>query len=198
MRWLTFTLAAACIYLALRPRTEGQGEDLGSVLGGVLDLPSLEPESIMNEITAAARSVIGAWRPPAKYAAAIIQAEDENGIPRDLVARTLYQESRWREDIITGRTRSPVGAIGIAQIMPATAREWNVNPLDPFASIAFAGRYLAWLRGRHNNWSETLAAYNWGTGNVARKGLTTAPLETRNYYSQILADVNASNGTGWA
>lgn len=195
MRWLTFTLAAACIYLALRPPREGEESLLG---GWMPDLSTLEPETIVNEISGAVRSTLGAWRPPAKYAAHIMQAEDDNGIPRDMLARLLFQESRYRDDIITGRTRSPVGAVGIAQFMPATAAERGLNPLDPYASIAEAGRYLAWLRARHGNWSEALAAYNWGTGNVSRKGLSNAPRETRNYYSQILADVNAANGTGWA
>lgn len=199
MRLLIFILAGACIYLALRPRAEGEGDslDLGGAVGGVLDLSSFEPESIVNEITAAARAVVGNWRPPAKYAQAIMQAEDDNGIPRDILARLLYQESHWREDIITGRKRSSVGAVGIAQFMPATAAERGLNPLDPYASIAEAGRYLAWLRTRHSNWTEAVAAYNWGTGNVARKGLVNAPLETRNYFTEILGDVNASNGTGW-
>lgn len=208
MRLIVFTLAAACIYLALRPRTpEADAQDAGE--GGYMpdlgafELPTLpDPlpylEDALNRTTDAVRSAIGAWRPPAKYADAIRQAEDANGIPRDLLARLLWQESRYRDDIITGRVRSPVGAVGIAQAMPATAAEWKFDPLDPFASIDFAGKYLAWLYKRHGTWTEALAAYNWGTGNVARKGLARAPTETRNYYSQILGDVNAANGTGWA
>lgn len=194
MRWLTFALAAACIYLALRPSEGDESPD-----GGFMpDLSTLEPETLMSKISGAVRATVGAWRPPAAYAAAIQRAEDENGIPRDVLARLLFQECRWRDDIITGRTRSPVGAVGIAQFMPGTAAERGLNPLDPYASIAEAGRYLAWLRGRHGNWSEALAAYNWGTGNVGRKGLGRAPQETRDYYTQILGDVNAANGTGWA
>lgn len=194
MRLITFALAATCIYLLLRPRDLADGQE-----GGFLpDLSTFDPESIVNEAIGAVRATVGAWRPPAKYAAAIMQAEDANSIPRDVLARLLFQECRWREDIITGRTRSPVGAIGIAQFMPATAAERGLNPLDPYASIAEAGRYLAWLRARHNSWAEALAAYNWGTGNVARKGLARAPQETRDYFSQILADVNDANGHGVA
>ncbi len=210
MRWLVFTLAAACIYLALRPRTPeadaqeaGQGDETPAL--GAFELPSIpDPlpylEDALNRTTSAVRSALGAWRPPAKYAEAIRQAEDANGIPRDVLARLLWQESRYRDDIISGRVKSPAGASGIAQFMPDTAPEWAVNLYDgnPFDDIAGAGRYLAWLYKRHGNWTEALAAYNWGTGNVARKGLARAPLETRNYYGQILADVNAANGTAWA
>lgn len=39
------------------------------------------------------------------------------------------------------------------------------------------------------DWAQALAAYNWGIGNVRRKGLAAAPAETRNYYAGILADI---------
>jgi soluble lytic murein transglycosylase-like protein len=132
------------------------------------------------------------WIPPAAakpYLAAIAAAESRYGLPTNLLARLLHQESRFRPDIITGKTKSPAGAVGIAQFMPATAKELGVNPLDPFASIDAAGRYLQKLYARFNSWPEALAAYNWGQGNVSRKGLDKAPLETRNYFSQILADL---------
>lgn len=151
-------------------------------------------DAIMNTTS----NMLGLWRPPAKYAATIAAAEDRAGLPRDLLARQLYQESRYREDIITGRTRSPAGALGIAQFMPATAAEMGIDPLNPVQAINAAADYMARLYARFGNWSEALAAYNWGQGNVSRKGLASAPRETRLYYSQILADVNSSNGTAYA
>lgn len=197
MRIVLFALAAGCIYLALRPRELGEGDTLD--LGGFMpDLSSIQPENIVGEIVGTVRGAVGAWRPPARFIDAIRQAEDANGIPRDILARLLFQECHWREDIISGRTRSAAGAIGIAQFMPDTAADEGVDPLDPYASIAAAGRYLAKLFRKFGRWAEALAAYNWGQGNVSRKGLVNAPAETRNYYSQILADVNAANGTGWA
>lgn len=132
------------------------------------------------------------WIPPAAakpYLSAIAQAESKYGLPQNLLARLLHQESRYREDIITGKTKSPAGAVGIAQFMPATAKEFGINPLDPFASIDAAGKYLKQLYARFKNWPEALAAYNWGQGNVSRKGLDRAPTETKNYFSQILADL---------
>lgn len=132
------------------------------------------------------------WTPPERarpYLAAIDQAEKKHGLPKNLLARLLYQESRYRADIISGKKRSPAGAIGIAQFMPATAAEMGINPLDPWQSIDAAGRYLARLYGRFGNWPEALAAYNWGQGNVSRKGLGKAPQETRNYFAQILGDL---------
>jgi len=91
-----------------------------------------------------------------------------------------------------------VGALGIAQFMPATAADLGIDPLDPFQAIDGAGRYLASLYRMFGNWTQALAAYNWGAGNVQRKGLTNAPAETVAYYSSILADVNAASGTNYA
>ncbi|HEY0877153.1 MAG TPA: lytic transglycosylase domain-containing protein [Zeimonas sp.] len=132
------------------------------------------------------------WSPPlaaSPYLFAIGQAERAYGLPSMLLARVLHQESRFRPDVIDGRTRSPAGAVGIAQFMPATAAELGVDPLNPWQSIEGAARYLAQLYARFGNWSEALGAYNWGQGNVSRRGLASAPAETRAYYSEILSDV---------
>lgn len=160
-------------------------------------LPTFEPD-ITETIMGTIRQTFGTWKPPAKYAGTIAGTEAALNLPADMLARLLYQECRWREDIITGRTTSPAGALGIAQFMPATAAELGIDPLDPAQAIPAAGRYLKTLYLRFGTWTEALAAYNWGQGNVARKGIDAAPLETRNYYSQILADVNAANGTSYA
>lgn len=130
------------------------------------------------------------WKPPitaAPYLGEIHKAETANDIPRDLLTRLIYQESRYRSDIISGQVISSAGAVGIAQIVP----RWHpdVNPLDPVASIHYAAKYLAALYSQFGSWDHALAAYNWGPGNLKRKGIEEAPLETRNYYSQILADV---------
>lgn len=166
-------------------RRDSSGADVaqvgGSLLAGVGDVV---------EKTQAAL-----WSPPASaapYLRAIAQAEDANGIPRNMLARLLYQESRFRPEIINGTVRSSAGAIGIAQFMPATAGELGIDPRDPAQAIPAAGRYLAQLYRRFGNWSEALAAYNWGQGNVARKGLGAAPAETRSYFSSILSDLGLS------
>lgn len=125
----------------------------------------------------------------APYREAIDQAEKLNGIPSGMLGRLLYQESRFRAEIISGKLKSSTGATGIAQFMPATAAELGVNPYDAFSSIAGAGRYLAKLYKSLGTWDKALAAYNWGIGNVRRKGLAEAPKETRDYISQIMSDL---------
>jgi len=131
-----------------------------------------------------------------KYAPYIASAEKKYGIPTGVLHRLITAESHFRSDIITGKTRSAVGATGIAQFMPATAAELGVNPLDPIASIDAAGRYLktilGWTGG--NDWTKAVAAYNWGAGNVNKAVKTYginwlaygAPKETRDYVAKII------------
>lgn len=146
-------------------------------------------ENLGDSVTTA---INNGWTPPSTakpYLAAIAVAEAKYGLPNNLLARLLYQESRFRADIITGKVKSSVGATGIAQFMPATAKQFGINPLDPFESIDAAGQYLKQLYRRFGSWKEAVASYNWGQGNVSRKGLGNAPTETRNYYTQILSDI---------
>lgn len=121
------------------------------------------------------------------YRPAIEAAERAHGLPPALLSRLLYQESRYRTDIITGKTRSPVGAIGIAQFMPATAREMGIDPLNPYQAIDGAARYLRRLYNNFGDWKLALAAYNFGWGNVQRK--KKWPAETVAYVSEISGDV---------
>ncbi len=164
--------------------------------------PSAEPETttedVFDMVTTPVKTVLGLWRAPAKYAGLIAAAEQRHSIPPTMLERLLYQECRWREDIITGRKTSPVGAQGIAQFMPATAAEMGINPLDPAQAIDAAGKYLAQLHRMFGDWTRALAAYNWGMGNVSRKGLANAPTETRDYFTNILRDVNAATGNQYA
>ncbi len=144
------------------------------------------------QMGAAARNVPTVWTWPASaepYRNTIATAGDANGVPADLLARVLWQESRFRDDIISGRTRSSAGALGIAQFMPATARQFGIDPTDPNQAIPAAARYLRQLFDRFGSWTHALAAYNWGQGNVARRGLDAAPKETRDYVEQITKDV---------
>lgn len=124
------------------------------------------------------------------YDALIESSASDYGIPPGVLYRLLRQESRFRPDIIEGRTVSPVGALGIAQFMPATAEELGIDPLDPNQAIPAAARYLSRLRDSlGGDLTAAVAAYNWGIGNVKRRGLKNAPSETRNYVVAITGNV---------
>jgi soluble lytic murein transglycosylase-like protein len=123
-----------------------------------------------------------------KYDALIRQSADANGLDPDVLYRLLFEESRFRPDIISGATVSPVGAIGIAQFMPATARE-ELGSIaaarDPKQAIPGAAKYLAKLIRAAGSVDAGVASYNWGIGNVTRKGLAAAPQETIAYVKNI-------------
>jgi len=144
-------------------------------------------------------SLITGWPSgSAPYRAIIEQAGATYGVPPLLLAWLLWKESRYLPAVINGTKRSSVGALGIAQFMPATAREQlgsEAAALDPARAIPGAARYLAWLYKNTGSWTLALAAYNWGIGNVQRKGIAAAPAETRDYFTTILAKANAQGST---
>lgn len=136
--------------------------------------------------------------PPAALASIFKAAEALNGLPAGLLTRVGYQESRWRDDIITGRTKSAAGAVGVMQIIP----KWHpeVDPLNPSQAIPYAGKYLSALAKQFgNDWQKAVAAYNWGPGNLA-KHITAStragthwkvgmPKETTNYVADVFGDL---------
>lgn len=129
-----------------------------------------------------------------KYSAAIAAAEQRYGLPPNLLHSLLYQESHFRTDIIDGTTRSVTGAVGIAQFEPDTAAQFGIDPTDPYQAISAAAHYLANLHKEFGSWSAAVAAYNWGPGNVARRGLEAAPPSTQEYVAQITSDAGVLNG----
>lgn len=105
----------------------------------------------------------------APYIALINATEQKNGIPPGLLFKLLETESAFDPDVISGKRKSSVGAMGIAQFMPATAREVlgsEAAALNPSLAIPGAGRYLATLRRGKKNWEQAVASYNAGGGTV--------------------------------
>ena len=95
------------------------------------------------------------------------------------------------------KAKSPKGAMGLMQIMPATAKKPGFgikplkDPMDPVENERFGTQYINALINRYGNTRDALIAYNWGMGNTdkwIRRGrdVRKLPLETRNYYTQIL------------
>lgn len=123
-----------------------------------------------------------------KYLKTFNQVTSLYDLPDKLLARVAYQESRFRPDIITGQTVSKAGAQGLMQIIP----RWHpsVDPLNPEASIWYAGKYLKEQFNRFKSWPLALAAYNWGPGNLSNHGFEKAPAETHNYVHEITNDLN--------
>jgi soluble lytic murein transglycosylase-like protein len=134
------------------------------------------------EISPEALTQVTGSAAPQAYIAAVDYLADLNGISPALLEALVWQESRWRPG-----ARSPVGAIGLAQLMPGTARDLQVNPHDPHANLAGGARYLRQQLDRFGGDVElALAAYNAGPGRVQRaRGVPAIP-ETQAYVRAVV------------
>lgn len=113
----------------------------------------------------------------------IDNAAAANRLPAAFLARVLWQESRFDSD-----ATSRAGAEGVAQFMPQTAAERGLaDPRDPGSAIAHAARLLADLAARFGNLGLAAAAYNAGSGRVARwlDARSDLPAETRLYVTAV-------------
>ncbi|ETX16619.1 lytic transglycosylase [Roseivivax halodurans JCM 10272] len=108
------------------------------------------------------------------------QAARRHGIPEDLFLRLVQQESGWNP-----RARSHKGALGLAQLMPATARALRVDPHDPAQNLEGGARYLKAQYVEFQSWRLALAAYNAGPGAVQKYGGVPPYAETMNYVKVI-------------
>jgi soluble lytic murein transglycosylase-like protein len=107
-------------------------------------------------------------------------AARRHGVPEDLFLRLVQQESNWQP-----AARSHKGAIGLAQLMPGTARLLRVDPHDPRQNLEGGARYLRMMFDRYRDWRLALAAYNAGPGAVDQHGGIPPYRETRNYVRVI-------------
>jgi len=132
-------------------------------------------------------------------------AEQQYGIPPDLLARMAYQESHFRPEIIDGTKASSAGALGLMQLIPGANSKGvqyypSVNVPRPFtpddtrAQIQEAARFLVSLMNRYNDWALAVAAYNDGPKNIDQyvAGNRPLPPETSSYVADVLADVPVS------
>jgi soluble lytic murein transglycosylase-like protein len=134
----------------------------------------------------------------------IIAEAQRQGLDPALVLEVAQVESGMNPNAV-----SPKGAIGVMQLMPATAAQLGVDPWDPQQNIQGGVTYLRQLLARFGDPTAALAAYNWGPENVssaiAQNGsdfsftgpqgtipawLASAPFETRNYVTTILKNVS--------
>jgi hypothetical protein len=117
------------------------------------------------------------------YRQAARDAARKYGIDPEMFLRLIQQESSFRPDVV-----SPKGAIGLGQLMPATAKELGVDPTDPMQNLEGAAKYLSQQLKRFGDPSLALAAYNAGPTRVARLGRVPNIAETQNYVKTILGE----------
>lgn len=145
---------------------------MGAILSGTLD-------SALNGTAPAAATTSSAT-----ITDAINQASARYGVPTRLIRGVIEQESGMNTNAV-----SSAGALGLMQLMPATAQALGVqNPLDPSQNIDGGTRYLASLLQQFNGDSAlALAAYNAGPNAVRQYGGIPPYPETQQYVRNVLA-----------
>ena len=119
---------------------------------------------------------------PPDYQAKVAELAGRFDLSPTLIEALVWQESRWRANAV-----SPVGARGLAQLMPGTARDLGVDPDDPFANLEGGARYLREQLDRFDgDLEKALAAYNAGPGRVIRAGGVPRIRETQLYVAAIM------------
>jgi hypothetical protein len=173
-----------------------------SLKQGVTDrIPSSDAikQSIVNKMPSSMRSAMydGPQRgdyvaPPAerrargghKYENMVAAEAERIGLDPNIAVHALYKETGNLKNPESARSRA--GAIGVMQLMPRTAKELGVDPLNPEENIRGGVMYLKQMYDKYQDPTLTLAAYNAGPGRVDKalksgRGIEGLPRETQNY-----------------
>lgn len=181
------------------------------LIGVVLVFASPAEAATPASVSPVARPAVAVPEVSAMYRRWVEQAVAEewgvDGSPARLAAQ-LHQESSWNP-----KAHSPVGAEGLAQFMPGTAR-WiaqrfpdrlgGFDPWDPQQAALAAAIYDAWLADRNpgtgqcSTWSFALSAYNGGEGNLRQEqALALKAGRDRRRWAGNVADMRARSLAAW-
>nr|WP_233788460.1 transglycosylase SLT domain-containing protein [Serratia ureilytica] len=156
------------------PRGDGYGQD---------QAPTQFAQSVRRPQPTKAGEEMLAWLQPK-----LSKLEETFGLPAGLLRSMVITESGGDTQAV-----SKAGAKGPFQFMPGTAKDFGLvgdDVFDPEKSAHAAARYMSQLLKMFDgDLGKALAAYNWGQGNVERKGLGAAPQETREYVPKVLSNL---------
>lgn len=141
-------------------------------------LQNLEPE---NETS----SINSTYASKSQLISMINQVAQKHGVDEKLVQALIKQESGFNPN-----AKSKVGAIGLMQLMPSTAKAMGVkNPYNAAQNVEGGVKYLKSMLNKYNgNIILALAAYNAGPGAVDKYSGVPPYKETENYVKNILAN----------
>ncbi|WP_126173703.1 lytic transglycosylase domain-containing protein [Altericroceibacterium xinjiangense] len=177
---------AACLCAPAQADVLEVGAGAARWVSGPLTHESAPAEAAWTDIPVPEEAIVdpglSGSRVPAAYAARVTELAARYDLSPALIEALVWQESRWRADAV-----SPVGARGLAQLMPGTARELGVDPNDPFANLEGGARYLrAQIDRFGGDLEKALAAYNAGPARVMRAGGIPRIRETQIYVASVL------------
>lgn len=129
--------------------------------------------------------------PPARPARELVDAAArKNGLPPSFVHSVVTAESGYNVDAVSLK-----GAIGLMQLMPATAQAYRADPHDPAQNVEAGAAYLRELLIKYNGDARlALAAYNAGPGAVERHNGVPPYAETQTYIERVLRRYKRSGG----
>ncbi len=123
----------------------------------------------------------------------IVTAAGRYGVPPDFALSVARIESSYNPAALSAR-----GAIGVMQLMPATAAGLGVNPYDTDENIDGGVRYLRQMYDRFGDWALAAAAYNAGPGTLEKvlAGLRSLPAETVAYVGKLKLSLPFAESAG--
>ncbi len=176
-------------------RHERTGDTVALVSGGGrIEIPAGEIVRFEAEETAAPAPAAAppAIVPPADPKALVKQAAQYAEIPEALVRSVAKAESAFHTDAVSKK-----GALGVMQLMPATAAGMNADARDPKQNVYAGALYLRELLIKyHGEVAKALAAYNAGPGAVEKYHGVPPYAETRNYVNRVIGDYVRDSGAG--
>jgi soluble lytic murein transglycosylase-like protein len=126
---------------------------------------------------------------PLQLRPAFVSAARQTGLPLSLLAAVGSVESSFDPN-----ARSKVGAIGVLQLMPATAAELQLDPSRTETNVLAGARYLRQMLDRYQSTDLALAAYNAGPTAVDKAGGTAPSIETATYIANVQAKWRTLSG----
>lgn len=166
------------------------GEIVGSVASGIEAaaggiVPSVSPYEAEQQIALLSEQAKeDFFSSEVPFGDLIYKEAVKNDIDPALVAAVVHQESQFKPT-----AKSPVGALGLMQLMPRTGKWMGAkNLLDPQQNVKAGVKYLKYLQERFgDDQTLILAAYNGGEGNVKKYGGVPPFRETRQYVKKVSA-----------